>query len=94
MGKVINRIYKYNQRICTYQYPSTTFIITPYSDNFIQTQHNNDSDDSVYANNVASAGLYQRTNRHSNMDVKDNDDSQSFETHRKIISVLSLLVTQ
>ena len=38
---------------------------------------------SMGAHDVASAGLDQRTNHHGNTYVKDNDDSQSFETPRK-----------
>ena len=35
---------------------------------------------------VASSGLDQSTNHHDNTDVKDNDDSQSYETPRKKFS--------
>ena len=46
------------------------------------------------ANYVAPYGLDQSTNHHSNTDVKDNDDSRSFETPRKIISVIPILEIQ
>ena len=52
----------------------------PFSNTYIQTQHNSFSGASVGAHDVASSGLYQSTNHRVNMDFKDNDDSQSFET--------------
>ena len=84
MGKVIDRTYKYDQRNWPFPSPNTNFFIPPHSDTSRQTQPNSSSDSSVGAQDVASAGLYQSTNQHGNMDVKDNDYSQSFETPRKL----------
>ena len=44
------------------------------------------------AHDVASSGLYQSTKHQGNTDVKDIDDSHSFETPKKIITVIPLLV--
>ena len=44
------------------------------------------------ANYVAPDKLYQITDNHNITDGKDNDNSQSYETTWKIISVITLLV--
>ena len=59
------------------------FVIPLRSDTYIQSQQNSDYNASLGENHVALSGLYQITNHHDNMDVKYNDDSKSFETHRK-----------
>ena len=43
---------------------------------------------------VASSGLDQSTNHHGNMYGKDNDYSQSYETPRKKIAVITIFVIQ
>ena len=83
MGKTIVRIYKYDQRNWTYPYSNTTFSIPTCYGTSIQTQSNSYYDTSVGANDVASFLLDQSTNHHINTDVKNNDDSQSFETPRE-----------
>ena len=60
----------------------------------IKNKHNSASDASVGAHDLASYGLYQRTNQYDNTDVNDNDDLKSFETPREIIRVLPVLVIQ
>ena len=60
--------------------PNTTFVLPPHFDTSIQTQLISDLDASVGANDVASARLYKINNHHGNIDYKDNDDSQSYET--------------
>ena len=62
--------------------------------NYIQTQHNSDSDDSTGANDVSSSGLYQITNHHCSMYINNNDDSQSYETPKKKITIATSLVIQ
>ena len=83
MGKVIARIYKYDHRNWPYPSQDTTFVIPQWSDTSIQTQRNSASDVPVGAHYISSSVLYQSTNHHGNTDVKDNDDSQSFETPKK-----------
>ena len=83
MGKGIGRIYKYDQWNCPYQTPNNNFFIPQHYDNSIQSQYKITLDVSVGAHDVASYGWDQSTNYHDNTDVKDNDDSKSFETPRK-----------
>ena len=83
MGKWIRRIYKYDQRNCPKSYSNINFVVPPSFDTSIQTQYNSASDSSMVENDVASDGLYQSINHHGNKDVKDNDNSQPFETPRK-----------
>ena len=64
----------------------------PHFDTSIQTQCSSASDAYVVENYVAPYGLDQSTNHHGNTDGKDNDDSQSYETPRKKVFVLPLLV--
>ena len=83
MDKVIGCIYKYDQRNWPYPPPNTIFFIPPHFDTSIQNQRNSAYDASVVAKDVAPDRLYQRTNHRGNMNGKDNDDSQSYETHQK-----------
>ena len=59
------------------------FFIPPSFDIYIQNQHNSASDESAGENYKSSDGLDQSTKHHGNMDVKDNDDSHSYETPQK-----------
>ena len=81
--KGFGRIYKYDQWDWPYTYPNNTFLITTHFDNYVQTQHNSASEISTGTNDVSSAGLYQINNHHGNTDVKDNYDSQSYDTPYK-----------
>ena len=54
--------------------------LTTIFDNYIQTQCNSDSDASAVENDVASSGLDQIMNHNCNTDIRNNDDSQSYET--------------
>ena len=92
MGKGINLIYKYDQRNWPYPYPNTTFFIPQRSDTSIETKRTSDSYSPVGAHNLESFVLYQSTNHHGNTDVNVNDDSKSFETPRRNIAVLPVLV--
>ena len=53
MGKVIGRIYKYDQHTWPYPSPNTNFIIPPNFDTSIQTKRNSDYDASVGENDEA-----------------------------------------
>ena len=53
-----------------------------FSDTYIQTQFTIGSDAYMGAHDLVSYGLYQITIHHVNTDVKNKDDSQSFETQR------------
>ena len=75
MGKVIFRIYKYDQRNFPYPYPNNNLVVPPCFDTYIQTQRNSAYDVSLGANDVASDELYQSLNHHGNVYGKDNDDS-------------------
>ena len=72
MGKGIGRIYKYYHHNWPYPLPNTTFVIPQHSDNSIQTQHSSDSDASVGAHDLSSAGLDKITNHNGNTYVKYN----------------------
>ena len=63
--------------------PNNNFFIQQCSDTSIKPQRNSDYDASVGLHDLESSGLYQIANRHGNTGVKDNDDSESFETHRE-----------
>ena len=76
MGKLIVRIYKYDQRNWPYPPPNTTFVIPQFYDTYIKNQHKSASIASVYSHYLESSGLDQSTNHHGNTDVKDNNDSQ------------------
>ena len=80
MYKETRHIYKYDQRIWPYLSPNTTFIMPTFFDRYIQTQRNNAHDASVGGNDVASSGLDQSINHRVNMEGRDNDGSQSYET--------------
>ena len=81
-GKGNLRIYKYDQHNWPHPYPNNNFFIPKRVDTSIQTQRTSDSDASVDAHYLASAGLDQSTNHCGNTDVRDNDYSRSFETPR------------
>ena len=83
IGKGIIHIYKYDQRNWPYPPPTTNFIVPKRSGTSIQTQCNSVYDAYVGAHDASSSGLNQSTNLHGNIDVKDNDDSRSFDTPRK-----------
>ena len=83
MGKVIGRIYKYDQRNYPYPSPNTTFVITPSFYTYIQTQCSSDYVAYAGANYESLAGLYRSTNHNINTDVSDNNNSQSFEKPSK-----------
>ena len=68
MGKVIGRIYKYDQRNWPYPYPNNNFIIPPHFYTSIQAQRNSDFNASAGANNEASAGLYTSIQTQCNSD--------------------------
>ena len=80
MGKGTSHIYKYDQRIWPYPSPNTNFVILSCFDTYIQTQRNSADDASVGANDVAPYVLDQSINHYGNMEGKDNDGSQSYET--------------
>ena len=82
MGKLISSIYKYDKLNWPYPSTNTTFVIPQHSETYIQTQLTSDYYASVGAHALTSSELYQITNNHGNTDVKDNYDSQSFETPR------------
>ena len=84
IGKRISLIYKYDKRNWPLPPPNNNFFIQQSYDTSIQTQLSSASYyDSVGAHDVLSAGLDKSTNHYGNTDVKDNDDSQSFDTHRR-----------
>ena len=83
MGKLISSIYKYDKLNWTYPSTNTTFFIPQHSETYIQTQLTSAYYASVGAHALTSSELYQITNNHGNTDVKDNYDSQSFETPKK-----------
>ena len=82
-GKVIGSTYKYGQQNWPYLYPNNDFLIPQLFENYIQTQCTSDYDAYVGTHALVYYGLDKSTNHHSNTDVNNNDDSQSFETHRK-----------
>ena len=59
------------------------FFILSKFDTSIQTQQNSASDTFMGANNVSPDGLDQSINHNGNRYVQDNDDSQSYKTHKK-----------
>ena len=83
MVKGIVGIYKYDQRKWLYPYPIINFVIPPCFDTSIQTEHNSDPDAFKGIKDVVSAGFDQCTHHNGNIDGKDNDYLQSFETPRK-----------
>ena len=82
-GRGIRRIYKYDQRNLPYPYPSTTFVIPPCFDTYMQNQRNSAYDASTGANDEATYLLDQRTNHHVHTDFNKNGDSQSLVKPRK-----------
>ena len=83
MGKGIIPIYKCYQQNWPYPPQNTNFAILQRSDTSIRSQHNIASDASMVAHALEYSESNQRKNLHSNTDINCNNDSQSFETHRK-----------
>lgn len=94
MGKGICRTYKNGQRNWPYPYPDTTFVLPQPPDTSIKTQFTSDSDVSVGAHTLSSPVSYQSTIPHGNNDVNNNDDALSFETPRKKVAVIPVLIKQ
>ena len=93
MGKGICHIYKYGKSNCPYPPPNTNVVIPQRSDTYIQSRRNSAYVAYVGAHDVALAGLDQSTNHNGNTEVKDNNDSHSFETPRvKIAGFLLCLI--
>ena len=68
-----------------WQYPFLipSIILRQCSETSLKNQHTCAFDDSMGTYSLASSISDQSTSHHVNTNVNDNDDSQSFETHRK-----------
>ena len=83
IGTGILCIYKQSRVNWHYQQKTTNFVIPYYPDHYAQTQSISDCDSIVGVHYLASSVSGQSTINHVNTDVKNIDDSQSFETPSK-----------
>ena len=83
MGKIIGRIYIYNQHNWPYPSPYSDFVLPQHSEPPIQTQRIYGYLDSVGAHALAYSVSYQSTSYRGNTDVNNNDVSHSFQTPSK-----------
>ena len=92
MGKEIFHIYKQIHQNWTYPSSNTTFFLPQHIEPSIQTQYTSAYDASVGSHTLASSLSDQRTFHHVNTYFNNNGDSWLFETPRKKITVIPVLV--
>ena len=83
-----------DQRNWPYPFLIPSIVLLQCSETSFKNQHTCAFDDSMGAYSLASSLSDQSTSHHVNKNVNDNDDSPSFETHRKNIHSCSFLVIQ